>query len=99
MNYMTFTEKKWTKMNHWKNLPQRKYEIFQELEDNFLKYSNQHTKIQEAIVSIKIKNKLLLKERIKFKKEKEREERENTKHFKNKTHGRKEIIKQNPSEL
>lgn len=53
-------------MDHWKNLPQTKYEIFQELEENFKKNSNQHTKIQKAIISIKIKNNLLLKERINF---------------------------------
>ena len=69
MNYMTFTGKKkgprWTTGRTCPKGNTRYFRIRREL----LKNSNPHTQIQEAIMSIKIKNKLLLKERINFKKQ------------------------------
>lgn len=75
MNYMTFTGKKKKKKDQdgpLEELAPKEIWDISGIRRELLKNSNPHTQIQEAIMSIKIKNKLLLKERINFKKEKEK---------------------------
>lgn len=65
-------QKKQAKVDQWKTSSQRKYELFQESEENFLKILiSMLRQIQEDIMSIKIKNKLLLKKRVNLKRERE----------------------------